>query len=42
MTRLTDTEIVTRAVTYFSYLRSVCDKYHPSNEVLMDEMVVLL
>ena len=40
LTRLADIEVVQRAVNYFSFLRSVRDRYRPRNIILMDETAV--
>ena len=40
LTRLSDIDVVQRAVSYFSYLRSVRKNYSASNVVLMDETAV--
>ena len=40
LTRLSDMEVVSRAVHYFSYLHSVREKYYPSDVILMDETAV--
>ena len=37
LTRLSDMDVIVRAVHYFSYLRSVQERYDPRNIVLMDE-----
>lgn len=40
LSKLTDLQVITKAVDYFSFLRPLISKYHPANVVLMDETAV--